>query len=527
MRSAFPIAFLLTWLVSSTHAQDTLESRVSAVLKNAEFQHGHWGILVVDAKSGKPLFERNPDEMFAPASVTKLFTTAAALSELGADYRFKTPVVRRGEVETKTGVLRGDLILIAQGDLSFGGRTGSEGNLVFEDGDHTYANGNYTASVVPTEPLAGLDHLAREVQASGIKEITGDVIVDDRLFELSQSTGSGPSHVSPISINDNVVDVVAIPGAKAGEPAAVKLVPESAFVSFDAQVETIGQDEKPSISIQSVGPRRFAVRGKVPVGHKPVVKIYEVEEPAAFARTLFIERLRKHGIRVDSASIGDNAHERLPSRDEVAKLPRVAEYISPPFREYVRVILKVSHNLHASTLPLLLAVRHGERTLAAGLKREGDALSALGVDPKAVSFGGGAGGARADLVTPRATVALLRAMAGRADFPAYDAALPVLGRDGTLAKAVNPDSPARGHVRAKTGTYWVTDLLNGKAILTSKALAGYLETASGRLLVFAFFVNNVSLDAKGDAVNEATNAAGQLLGSLCEVFYASDTEAKP
>ena len=61
----------------------------------------------------------------------------------------------------------------------------------------------------------------------------------------------------------------------------------------------------------------------------------------------------------------------LPSRAEVAKLPRMAEYTSPPFSEYLRVILKVSHNLHASTLPLLLAARHGQRTLRAGLMRRG------------------------------------------------------------------------------------------------------------------------------------------------------------
>ena len=70
----------------------------------------------------------------------------------------------------------------------------------------------------------------------------------------------------------------------------------------------------------------------------------------------------------------------------------MAEYTSPPFSEYLRVILKVSHNLHASTLPLLLAARHGERTLQAGLKQEGIILKTLGVEPATISFGGGAGG---------------------------------------------------------------------------------------------------------------------------------------
>ncbi len=132
----------------------------------------------------------------------------------------------------------------------------------------------------------------------------------------------------------------------------------------------------------------------------------------------------------------------------------MAEYTSPPFREYLKVILKVSHNLHASTLPLLVAAHHGETTLGPGLRRGGDPQGAGG-RLATISFGGGAGGSRADLVTPRATVALLRRWRRGPSSPRYEAALPVLGRDGTLAKAVDADSPARGHVRAKTGTYWV------------------------------------------------------------------------
>ncbi|MHC5536935.1 D-alanyl-D-alanine carboxypeptidase, partial [Singulisphaera rosea] len=104
---------------------------------------------------------------------------------------------------------------------------------------------------------------------------------------------------------------------------------------------------------------------------------------------------------------------------------------------------------------------------------------------------------------------------------------PVLGRDGTLAKSVASDSPARGHARAKTGTYWVDNGLNGKSVLLSKALAGYMETASGRPLVFAFFLNNVPLDVTDSEVTDATAAAGRLLGTLCEVFYTSDSKDTP
>ena len=71
------------------------------------------------ARPAQTMYERNADLLFAPASVTKLFSTAAALVELGPKYRFQTPLVRRGDVDVK-GTLHGDVILVAQGDLAMG-----------------------------------------------------------------------------------------------------------------------------------------------------------------------------------------------------------------------------------------------------------------------------------------------------------------------------------------------------------------------------------------------------------------------
>jgi D-alanyl-D-alanine carboxypeptidase/D-alanyl-D-alanine-endopeptidase (penicillin-binding protein 4) len=198
-------------------------------------------------------------------------------------------------------------------------------------------------------------------------------------------------------------------------------------------------------------------------------------------------------------------------------MTKVAELVSPPFGDSARLVLKVSHNLHASALPLWLAVKHGKRTLADGMRLEGEFFKRCGIDMPSVSFGGAAGGARADYVTPRATVQLLRHMATHKDFATYKNALPVLGVDGTLAKAVDSTSPARGKVFAKTGTLVWDNLLDGTELLTSKALAGYMTTRSGRELAFAVFVNMVPL-AKNDG---GPRQIGRTLGRLCEVVYDS------
>jgi D-alanyl-D-alanine carboxypeptidase/D-alanyl-D-alanine-endopeptidase (penicillin-binding protein 4) len=298
------------------------------------------------------------------------------------------------------------------------------------------------------------------------------------------------------------------------------MVPETTFITLDADVTTREKSHATSLHVEETDNRGVVLRGSIPLGREtPAIIWHEVSEPADFARALLIESLQRNDVDVSASALGSNDKDSLPSAAELAKLPKLSEYTSPPFREYVKVILKVSHNLHASTLPLLLASRHGERSLSQGMLREGALLKTLGVEISTISLGSGAGGSRADLVTPRATVTLLQRMTSQPSFAAYDAALPVLGRDGTLAKMVDADSPAKGHVRAKTGTFGAESALDGHAVLTSKALAGYMETASDRPLVFAVFLNNVRSPSAQPDGSEGAAAAGRLLGKLCEVFF--------
>src|SRR5262245_21116445 len=109
---------------------EPLPAKVTELMEQPRFKHAHWGLLVVDLKSGEPIYELNPEKLFAPASVTKCFSVASALDAFGADYRFQTPIVRRGEVNDK-GELQGDLILIASGDLTMGGRTTESDGIAF------------------------------------------------------------------------------------------------------------------------------------------------------------------------------------------------------------------------------------------------------------------------------------------------------------------------------------------------------------------------------------------------------------
>src|SRR5262249_25098672 len=151
-----------------------------------------------------------------------------------------------------------------------------------------------------TDPLAGLKALAKQVAKAGIHRVKGEVLIDDRLFDRIQSTGSGPKEVSPIVVNDNVVDIIISPGARVGDAAVITMRPETNYVRVAAGVRPIAAGKPAKIDVKALGGERFTVRGQIPLKSPPLVRIYSVEDPAGFARALFIETLRKEGVAVDA-----------------------------------------------------------------------------------------------------------------------------------------------------------------------------------------------------------------------------------
>ena len=433
---------------------DDLADKIDEIVNRPEYKQARWGILLVDGTSGKTVYERNADQLFLPASTTKLFSCASALAAYGPEHRFTTPLYQRGEI--KDGVLKGDLVLVASGDLTFGGRIGKDGKTAFVNNDHTYANsGLGEAGVTDSDPLYALDELAKQVAKAGIKEVTGEILVDDRLFTRARGTGSGPDLLSPMIVNDNLIDILVQPGKQVGQLAQVRMRPSTDYYHMDAEVVTVAEGKPTILNLETTGSNQFSVRGKIAVEAKPIVRVYPVEEPMLFARALLIEALRRQGIRV-SATFHRPARYDLPTADEYEKLPKVGTFVSEPFSEAIAVTLKVSHNLYASILPLLVAAKHGELTLNAGLHHQREFLKDLGVPVETISFAGRAGGANADAVTPRATVALLacdaEAAGGRCLFRRAARARRRRHSGGLCVRAAAPPKEKCGPRRARSSS---------------------------------------------------------------------------
>ncbi|WP_022928259.1 D-alanyl-D-alanine carboxypeptidase/D-alanyl-D-alanine-endopeptidase [Patulibacter americanus] len=79
---------------------------------------GRGGVVVVDLASGRTLLDRRGSSRRIPASVTKVFTVAAALDRLGPDWAPRTRVVATGEASGRTW--DGDLWLVGGGDPTLG-----------------------------------------------------------------------------------------------------------------------------------------------------------------------------------------------------------------------------------------------------------------------------------------------------------------------------------------------------------------------------------------------------------------------
>ncbi|MGA2962402.1 MAG: D-alanyl-D-alanine carboxypeptidase/D-alanyl-D-alanine-endopeptidase [Candidatus Korobacteraceae bacterium] len=521
--------FLLaaSWAVTETKAPHkevapkpvALAERIRQITSRREFKQSQFGIEFLDLESGKVLFSMNGEKLFVPGSTTKLVTEGAALALFGPDYRFSTRVYRTGSV-TGDGTLEGDLVLVAGGDPNLSARVGDDDTLSFTSFDHGYA-GSLPGLAVPGDPLTVLKSMARQVSEHGIKQVRGEVLVDNSLFTAEKTEPGTGAMISPIMVNDNMVDVTVYGGAKQGDQTGEVMAPLVPYLRVFNKTTTgkAGSNAELRFTAETLNPDgsyTVSIEGSVPAGEQALAA-YKVKSPRRFAESAFWTALQSVGVQVPAPSYGPRRDFKLLASWYTSE-NLVAEHISPPFAGEVKVTLKTSQDLHASATPYLLGAllaNKPDTALQAGFDLERKFLAGAGLDLRSASQGDGEGGPGAAF-TPDFMVRYLAYMAKQHYAESFIDALPVMGRDGTL-EAMQRNSPAAGHVRAKTGTYVYFDGLNRSLLLQGKGLVGYIETRRGHKLAFAIYVNQVHLanidevEAVGDLLGQIANAAYELL----------------
>src|SRR5467141_529764 len=518
------LVFILALQAPPSHAQSesSLSQRIQKVISRPEFAHANFGIEFYSLDTGEVLYALNADKLFVPASTTKILTEGTLLAKLGADYRFQTRVYRTGPID-KHGALKGDLVLVASGDPNLSNRIQPDGTLAFVDEDHSYAG-----PALPGDPLLVIKQLAKDVAAKGIHKIEGRVLIDTTLFPDGPREGGTNVVMSSIMVNDNVIDLIGSPGVKEGDPIALKSSPQTSYIKFVNHGITSPAGAKPSFEPPDFattpdGSALVTLSGSLPLGIAPQTAAVAVPSPTKFAETTLREALSASGIQIKNSS-GPSVADFSPYARFYSAENQVAEHVSPPLAEEIKVTLKVSQNLHAGMGPYLLGTLAGKNIknpLDAGFKLENDFLQTAKLDLSGAAQGDGAGGDWADLFSPDFMVHYLTYWTTRPDYEVFFKALPILGKDGTLVK-IQKDSPGAGHVFAKTGTFGSDDKLGGKMMLNGKGLAGYVITKDGKKLAFAAYVNHVSLAPDPEA---AQQVAGQALGEIAAAAYDANLDA--
>jgi serine-type D-Ala-D-Ala carboxypeptidase/endopeptidase (penicillin-binding protein 4) len=502
-------ACLVLSLPAQAAKKKKLPDRIAAILAEPELARGFWGIEIRSLNTGLVLYSQNADKLFTPASNTKLFTTAAALALIGPDYKFKTSVETNGLLDTH-GRLNGDLLLVGRGDPNLSGRE-LPYDLRTQRNDH---------------PIKVLEDLADSLVQKGVKYVDGDLVADDSYFAFERY-GEGWSQddlvwgdgapVSALTINDNVVFVNILPADRAGERAFVTIAPFADYYHVDNRIMTTPAGTVRRIFFnREPGSTALTLWGEMPIDDRGANEALAIDDPAAFASALFRSLLEKRGITVygherthhtelaglSTFSVTATAEARgggseSPRPGQPNQPMVLASFESRPLIEDIRVINKVSQNLHAEILLRLLGREKGTAaTIDSGLEVVRGFLTKAGVPGDQYVFYDGSGLSRQNLVTPHAIVVLLEYAWLQPWGKAYRDTLPVAGIDGSMADRLK-GTIAQGRVYGKTG-----------ALGGVKTLSGYAITDHGEPIAFSILTNNLNVPTKKvtDAIDDIITA---------------------
>jgi len=410
-------------------------AQAAQIIENANLG-GQICYAVADAKTGEILEEIGGQKTLPPASVAKAITALYALDMLGANHRFHTRVMATAPL--KNGVIEGDLVLVGGGD--------------------------------PSLDTEGLAQLARQVKATGLREIRGRFLVwGGALPAIPQIDKDQPQHVgynpsiSGVALNYNRVF---FEWKRSSSGYAITMDARSLNYRPDVQIArmAVAQRDTPVYTYTRRGNIDHWTVAQGALGNSGG-RWLPVRRPALYAAEVFRTLVRAHGIV-------------LPPEAEASSAPNaptvLAELRSAPLADLLREMLKYSTNLSAEMIGLASSQADGTSVpnLAASAKKMSRwAEQAGGVAGVGLVDHSGLGDA--SRLSPRALVALLQK--AHADQNLRPLMKPFLLRD-------EKGRPKRNHpvqVAAKTGT------LNFVS-----SLAGFATCQGGRDVVFAIFAAN-------------------------------------
>lgn len=423
-----------------------------------------WALAATDVGNGKRLADAGSAVVpLIPGSLMKLFITAAIL-ERNADKAVDlSTVIGVSGYVTKSGI-QGDIVLRGAGN--------------------------------PFLSIEDLQQAVEKIKSLGVKEITGDVIVDDSLFDVKdwKTRYTGPAYGVPSALG---IDLHTVSLTVEGPGRLVAIDPPNGAVKV-----SINPSGKPDV--RRIDDLTYEVTGAVP--DAPAIhKRFSLDDPAFYAGGTFKTLLDKQGIKVSgmvrrgpasspqtSPRGGENKAEGRKQFREIARIG------SRDISAYVRDANQHSLNVAADNLLFLLgALAYGAPgTREKGAQAVNDFLRAQGVPLDGLVIDDGSGVSERNRVSSEQMVTFLRAVAKKSWHSAFFESLSRPGIDGREREV----GYRSDRVRIKSGQ-----------VSEAYCLAGYVDHQDGRKIAFSYMVNGSDSD-----ILAASSAAVEVLRQLAE-----------
>ena len=418
-----------------------IATEIEAIIETPEQKRSHWGILIETLNSEQILYQLNANRYFTPASNVKLFTTAAALYQLGADYQIRTPVYISGTPPNLTS-----LRVVGRGD--------------------------------PTLTNKEFQELAKQLRKMGVRQIEHLIVEDGYLpppainpsWEWSDIYYYYAVVVNSLILNENTVLLTVLP-QKIHENVKLEWSDPIAARQWkvDNQAITATEDTVYSVEINGfLGNPKLEITGELAVDSQPDIWGLAILEPAQYFVDSLAYILGTEGIVVRDRLVNQNNISQFPSETKITTIT------SPSLAFLLEKTNQESNNLFAEVLLKTLATELESKD---SLKALTDTLTELGVEPSSYKLVDGSGLSHHNFATPQAVVEVLKLMAKNQNNNIFRQSLAVAGVNGTLKNRLENTSKV-SNLQAKTGS------LSGVS-----ALSGYLETPNYQPLVFSIIVN--------------------------------------
>ncbi|PWT96313.1 MAG: D-alanyl-D-alanine carboxypeptidase/D-alanyl-D-alanine-endopeptidase [Bacteroidetes bacterium] len=451
MRKILLPVFLITFSSSFLFSQDIAVKLKKALAKfesDSQLSHASIGFLVIDAKTGKTIVEKNPEIGLAPASCQKVLTAASAYELLGSDYKFKTEFRYDGTIADS--VLKGNLYIIGKGDPSF-------------------ASWRYTLST----PQTIAKELVDALHHAGVSKIIGQIISVNTGFD-SQNIPDGwiwedignyyGAGIGSLVWNENQFDLILKPGKNQGD--SVKIIgtkPEYHFQLINELKTGAKESGDNAYMYFSPGVEYGYLRGTIPCCVDSFAISASVTDGEEFARDQIISILNSNHFFVDATAIKSGSSSKYNYSSNL-----IFTKISPSLDSLTYWFLKKSINLYGEAYLKSIALEKGGfASTTKGVDIVQDFWEHRGIERSSISIMDGSGLSPQNRITPRALVQILQYAKTRPWYNGFYNGLPEING-----------------IHMKSGS-----------IEGARSYTGYIKNNNGIEYTFAIIVNNFSGNA--------------------------------